>query len=125
MFQNLKSKNLRKAHYQNRDNAGAGGSNGFNHAPSVTTFQVKGNEAERLVRCRICGFPCDKERDVRQRQGSWAGLGIIYSAALTAGVSRGDRRVPAAGSVAPARDTYYTRTIVGGCPNCASYLYAT
>ena len=125
MFQNLKVKNSRESHYENRPNAGSFPSNGFNHAPGVTTFQIKGNEKERLVRCRFCGFPCDKERDVKQQENSWAGLGITYSNQLTANASIGDRRVPAAGAVTQAADKYYTRTIVGGCPNCGSYLYWT
>ena len=125
MFQNLRTKSGRNPIYENRPNAGGFPSNGFNHAPGVTLFEVKGNEQDRLVRCRFCGFPCDKERDVKQQENSWAGLGIVYSATLTAGTSLGDKRVPAAGAVATSADTYNTRTIVGGCPGCGSYLYWT
>ena len=97
----------------------------FNHIPGVTTFTFKGNEKDRMVNCRICGFPCDKERDVKQQEGSWAGFGISQGEQLSAGTSIGDRRVPAAGAVATTVDQYYSRTIVGGCPCCGCLTYWT
>lgn len=78
-----------------------------------------------MVRCKICGFPCDRERDVKQKSNSWAGLGISYGPKQTAGSSIGDRLVPAAGAVTKVADNYYNRNIVGGCACCGSYLYWT
>mgnify|MGYP001613073812 CR=1 FL=1 len=125
MFQNLKTKNSQTSRWRNSPNAAMGTSNGFSHIPSAITYQLKGNEADRMVRCRFCGFPCDKEIHVKQQPESWAGLGISYGAQQTAGSSIGDARVPAAGAVAQTPDKYYDRTIVGGCPSCGSYLYWT
>lgn len=56
----------------------------FSKTPGVTSTVTKGNEAERLVRCRVCGFPCDLERDVNLKDGSWAGFGITQGAQQTA-----------------------------------------
>ena len=120
MFENLKSKNHRKGTWKNMDNA-----NNFHLSPSATTGAVKGNEADRMVNCRICGFPCDKERDSKSRYGSWAGLGVVQGVQLTAGTSIGDRRVPAAGVVATTVDQYYEHVIGGGCPCCGALVYWT
>lgn len=95
----------------------------FHKSSGASTGNTKGNEAERMVHCRICGFPCDKERDSKSREGSWAGLGIKYVGPLTAGTSIGDRRVPAAGVTATTVDQYYTMTHGGGCPNCGCFTY--
>ena len=124
MFQNLKTKNPRKGKWHNSSNVGTSGS-GFSHAPDATTFSIKGNEGSRMVNCRICGFPCDMERDVKSKYGTWAGWGINQGTQLTAGTSVGDRRVPAAGTVATTVDTYYDRTITGGCPACGTLVYWT
>ena len=87
----------------------------------ASSSSVKGNEKDRLVRCKICGFPCDKERDVKSKDGTWAGLGISYSAQLTAGSSPlSDRRDSTGVQVG---DNYYTREVVAGCPCCSSLLY--
>ena len=118
MFEPLKSRNSRESHWENRPNA-----DHFNHSPGTTSFQVKGNEASRMVRCRVCGFPCDKERDSRAKSDSWAGIGVNQGELLTAGTSIGDARVPAAGTVNTKPDSYYSRTIVGGCPCCATWDY--
>ena len=120
MFQNLKSKNAKQSVWRNMPNA-----NNFHVSPGATFGQPKGNEADRMVRCRVCGFPCDKERDMKARPNTWAGLGISQGAALTAGTSIGDRRVPAAGAVGQTADTYYNRTITGGCPCCGCLIYWT
>lgn len=97
----------------------------YHLSPSVATGQPKGNEADRMVNCRICGFPCDKERDSKSREGSWAGLGITYGQQLTAGTSIGDKKISGESGGATTVDTYYNRTISGGCPCCGSYLYYT
>lgn len=94
MFENLKSKNSRQSKYKDMPNAGSYPSRGFSHAAGATTFTIKGNEASRLVRCRVCGFPCDKERDSKAKEGSWAGFGINEGQQLTAGTSIGDISSP-------------------------------
>ena len=123
MFSNLKSKNPKKGKWKNIPNAGSYPSNGFHHSPGATTFNVKGNEASRMVNCRVCGFPCDLERDSKAKGGSWAGFGINQGVALTAGTSIGDARVPAAGVVSQKADTYYERNVFAGCPCCGTLNY--
>ena len=124
MFENLKSKNGRQSKYEDRPNAGSYPSEGFSHAAGASSYSVKGNEASRLVRCRVCGFPCDKERDSKAKEGSWAGIGVNQGVQLTAGTSIGDARVPAAGNVGQTPDKYYDRVISGGCPACGTLNYA-
>ena len=132
MFQNLKSKNAKKSNYHNMPEDRLSPSEGLQNFHSnpksssnsaQTTAPIKGNEGDRLVRCRVCGFPCDKERDAKQKEGSWAGLGVSFGEQLSAGTSIGDRRVPAAGVVATTVDQYYNRTIAGGCPCCGCFTY--
>jgi hypothetical protein len=119
MFQNLKHRNARNSEFKDMPNPiGA-----YSKSPSVTTSGIKGNEAERLVRCKICGFICDKERDVQAKNGSYAGLGVAYSTQQTASACISDKRVPAAGTISTSADTYYTRTISGGCPFCGCLIY--
>lgn len=118
MFGNLKTKNPRKIVFSNRPNA-----DNYHLSPSADTGQPKGNEASRMVHCRICGFPCDKERDSKAREGSWAGIGVTYSQQLTAGTSIGDKRISGASGGATTVDQYYTRTVSGGCPNCGCFTY--
>lgn len=50
--------------------------NVFSKSPGTTSSVTKANEASRLVRCKHCGWICDKERDVRLKDGSFAGKGI-------------------------------------------------
>jgi len=95
----------------------------YSKSPGVTTTAVKGNEKDRMVRCRICGFLCDTERDVKASPDSFAGLGISYSSQQTASACISDKRVPASGTISTSADTYYTRTVRGGCPFCGTYLY--
>lgn len=120
MFGNLKSKNSQSSVFKDmlpmRDN--------FNRAPGASSSVTKHNES-RLVRCRVCGFICDTERDLRLKDGSWAGFGISQGVQKTAGTSIGDAKTPAAGSVSGTPDKYYDRTVRGGCPCCGTYLYDT
>lgn len=95
----------------------------FHISPSATFGQIKGNEASRMVNCRICGFPCDKERDSKAKDGSWAGIGVTYGVQLTAGTSIGDKRVSGVSGGATTVDTYYERTVSGGCPLCGCLTY--
>ena len=95
----------------------------YSKSPGVTSSVTKSNEASRLVRCRHCGFICDRERDVRLRDGSYAGYGITQGAQLSASSSVGDRVVPAAGSVQSSVDLYYQRDVRAGCPSCGSFTY--
>ena len=91
---------------------------------SPTFAPIKGNEKDRLVRCRTCGFPCDMERDVKSVEGTWAGLGIDQGSQLTANASPlSDGRTLSAAGGAQNADRYYSRTVVGGCPNCGDFLY--
>lgn len=76
---------------------------------------VKGNES-RLVRCRFCGFICDRERDLIIRDGSFAGKGVSYgSQQTTSAYTVGGKSVT---------DYYYEPVAAGGCPQCYSFRYA-
>jgi hypothetical protein len=117
MFGNLKTRNERKSVFKDRPHPKA-----FSQSPGASSSVTKGNET-RLIRCRHCGWICDKERDVNLRDGSYAGFGINQGAQLTAGSSIGDRKTPVAGSVSGTADQYYDRTVSAGCPCCGSYVY--
>lgn len=119
MFGNLKTKNNQYSVFKNSDPL----RHSFSRSPSVTSSVTKHNEGERLVRCRICGWICDRERDVRIGDNRFAGLGINQGAQQTAGSSIGDAMVPAAGSVSKTPDKYYNRVVSGGCPACGTYMY--
>lgn len=93
---------------------------GFHKSPGVTNSVVKGNET-RLVHCVHCGFICDKERDPRAPEDSWAFLGINYGTQQTAARSPLSDRRDSTGAQVP--DNYYERTVSGGCPCCGSFLY--
>jgi len=75
---------------------------------------VKGNES-RFKRCRFCGFICDTERDLRVKDGSFAGKGISYGTQQSTTYTVGGKSVT---------DYYYSPTVNGGCPNCTSFRYA-
>ena len=117
MFQNLKSPHQREENY--KDMTLESSKRGFHKSPGTTNSVVKGNET-RLVRCVHCGWVCDKERDVRAPEDSWAMLGINYGTALTAGTAVSDVRDS---NGALKADTYYERTMGGGCPCCGSFIY--
>jgi ribosomal protein L37E len=117
MFGNLKKKNDRNSVFINRDHPSS-----FTRSPGVDSSVTKGNE-KRLVRCRVCGWICDTERDVIIKDGSFAGFGINQGQLLTAGTSVGDSRTPAAGTVNTTPDQYYDRTVSAGCPCCGTYSY--
>lgn len=119
MFQNLKTKNGQQSKFQNSPPM----TNSFSRSPGVSSSVTKHNEGDRLVRCRVCGWICDRERDARIKEGSFAGLAIKFSAQSTAGASIGDAMVPAAGSVSRSPDRFYTRDVSGGCPGCGTFLY--
>lgn len=119
MFGNLKIKNNQQSVFKNFLPL----TNSYSRSPGVSSSVTKENEGDRLVRCRVCGWICDKERDVELRDGVYAGLGVSFSEQKTADSSVGDAVVPAAGSVSPVPDRYYERTLSGGCPCCATYLY--
>jgi len=78
-------------------------------------FGVKGDES-RLVRCRFCGWICDPRRDQESRDGSFVGKGIDYgsqkSSTLTVNKGRTTETI-----------YYYEPLVVGGCPQCGSYLW--
>lgn len=120
MFQNLKHRTERDEEFKDMDLKSS--KRGFHRSPGTNSSVVKGNET-RLVRCVHCGFPCDRERDVRAAEDSWAFLGINLGTALSAGTSIGDARTPAAGNVSKHVDTYYNQVTLGGCPCCGSFLY--
>lgn len=119
MFQNIKTKNNQQSEFKNSPPM----SHNFSRSPGANSSVTKHNEGDRLVRCRVCGFICDRERDVRIKDGTFAGFGISLGSQQTAGASIGDAMIPAAGTVTPTPDKYYNRTITGGCPCCGSFLY--
>lgn len=119
MFKNLKSKNHQKSVFKNSPPV----SSSYSRSPGATSSVTRHNEGDRLVRCRVCGWICDRERDARIRPGAFAGIGVSYGEQKTAGSSIGDAKTPAAGSVSGTPDKYYERTVEGGCPCCGSYLY--
>jgi hypothetical protein len=75
---------------------------------------VKGDES-RFVRCRFCGWICDRDRDLIVKDGSFAGRGTAYGAQKSATYTVGGVSVT---------DYYYEPSIQGGCPCCGSYRYA-
>lgn len=119
MFQNLKTPHNKNEEY--KDMTLESSKRGFHRSPGTSNSVVKGNET-RLVRCVHCGFPCDREREVRLPDDSWAGLGINYGVQLTAGTAISDVR-SFSGSGAKSADKYYERTVSGGCACCGSFLY--
>ena len=118
MFKRLKTKNQTKSIFVDLRHPLA-----FSKSPGVTFSQPKANEASRLTRCRHCGWICDKERDVKLKDGSHAGFGINQGVQLTAGTSIGDKRVPSATGGVTSADTYFERDVGAGCPCCGSYVY--
>ena len=125
MFQNLKHRNSRDSRWEDRPPAGTESSSGISPSANATSYQVKGNEATRMVRCKTCGFPCDIERDGKANYDTWGDFGINQGTQLTAGTSIGDKRVPTAGTVNQTPDKYYDRVVSSGCPNCGSLVYWT
>ena len=119
MFANLKSKNSQQSKFKNSPPM----THRFSRSGDADSSVTKHNEGDRLVRCRVCGFICDKERDVQIKDGKWAGLGVKYGPQLTAPASVGDAMIPAAGTVTKTPDKYYNREISGGCPACGTYMY--
>ena len=71
MFQRLKTKTQKTSIFQDRPQP-----NVFSKSPGTTSSVTKANEKSRLVRCKHCGWICDKERDVRLPEGSYAGFGV-------------------------------------------------
>lgn len=118
MFSNLKIKNNRKSVFEDRNTPSS-----YSKSAGVTHTVVKANEKSRLVRCAHCGWICDRERDVRLPESSYAGLGISYGAQQTMASTVGDNKTPAAGVVSGTPQGYYIRDVSSGCPSCGSYLY--
>lgn len=119
MFTNLKTKNHQQSVFKNSEPL----QHSFSRAPGTSSSVTKTNEGDRLVRCRVCGWICDREREISIDDGKFAGLGIKFSSQQTAGASIGDSKAPAAGSVSGTADRYYNRTVSGGCACCGSYLF--
>jgi len=136
MFKNLKTKNPKQSTFRNVTPL----IHNYSRAPEAETSSIDENEAEIWTRCRICGFPCRRDRDVSLKEGSWAGLGVKLGTLKEAGESIGDRVNYGAtegygemswgegpwGEGKPralSPDGYYDRTITGGCPSCGSFLY--
>jgi hypothetical protein len=74
---------------------------------------VKGDES-RLKRCRFCGFICDPTRDMRVKDGSFAGKGISHGSQQSDTYTVGGKSVT---------DYYYEPTVDAGCPFCGSYRW--
>lgn len=89
MFERLKRRTQKTSKFVNLPDP-----TNFSRSPGTSSAPFKGNEADRLVRCKHCGFICDKERDARFPDGSYAGFGIAQGTQLTTGESVGDRKVP-------------------------------
>ena len=119
MFSSLKMKNPKQGLFRNLE---SGYPDDYCKSPGVETSRIKPNEKDLLIRCNICGFICDKDRDLSLKDGSFAGIGVKYTGA-TAGTCISDAMVPAAGTVSRKADTYYTRDVKGGCPSCGSFLF--
>lgn len=79
-------------------------------------FGVKGDES-RLVRCRFCGFICDPDRDLKVKDGSFAGKGVSFGSQQSASYT-----VPGRSGVS-VTDYYYVPTAAGGCRFCGSFMY--
>ena len=120
MFQNIRTPHERPEEF--KDMTLESSKRGFHKSPGTTSTVIKGNERTRLVRCVNCGWICDKERETRQPEESWAFLGVSEGTPLTAKASPlSDARDATTGALKP--DTYYDRTVLGGCPCCGSFLY--
>lgn len=117
MFQNLRTPHEREENFKDMDLNSS--KRGFHKSPGTTSSVIKGNET-RLIRCVHCGWLNDTERELILDPESWAGLGISYSAPLTATTCVSDA-IGANG--AKKADTYYERTVAGGCGCCGSFLY--
>ncbi len=76
----------------------------------------RGNDT-RFIRCKQCGFICDKERDRLMPMGSRVGDGVVVSSypLYNSDISY-DAYVM--------YDGRYIENVTGGCPLCGSYLYA-
>ena len=65
MFANLKSKNSKQSIFKNMLPM----RHAFSKSPGASSSRTEGDEADRLVRCRVCGFICDKDRDIQIKDG--------------------------------------------------------
>lgn len=120
IFQNIRTPHDKEEEF--KDMTLESSKRGFHKSSGVTSTVIKGNERTRLVRCVHCGFICDKERESRQPEESWAFLGINQGSPLTASNSPlSDARDSVTGALKP--DTYYDRVVLGGCACCGSFLY--
>ena len=85
--------------------------------PTESAYGKKSTE-DGLVYCKKCGFPCrtkplisrnnsgtSRPADMRMPIGSTAGKGVVYSQQTIAGT------------------TVWVPEVVGGCPNCGTYLW--
>ena len=77
-------------------------------------FGIKGDES-RLVRCKFCGWICDPDKDMRLKDGSFAGKGVDYGSQQSATITYPSGKTET--------NYYYEPEMVGGCPNCGSFLY--
>lgn len=91
MFNNLRTRTEREEEYKDMDLKSS--KRGFHRSPGTSSSVVKGNES-RLVRCVHCGFPCDRERDSRAPEESWAFLGTQLGSQLTASSAVSDTLSP-------------------------------
>ena len=132
IFKNLKTHSGRNSKYRNLPptDGRSQGLHNFHSNPKSSTdanetdAETNGNEADYRVNCRVCGFPCVTHRDVRQKEGTWAGTGVSLGEQKTASSSPlSDGRSIAAGTQTQNADKYYDRTIIGGCPCCGTYDY--
>lgn len=120
MFKNIRTPHEREEQF--KDMTLISSKHGFHKSPGTISTVIKGNERTRLVRCVHCGWLCDKERETRQPEDSWAFLGVNEGTQKTAASSPlSDARDSVTGALKP--DKYYDRIVQGGCPCCGSFLF--
>ena len=87
MFSKLKTRNDQRSVFNNGILPAK-----FSRSPGTSSSVTKTNEATRLVRCKHCGWICDRERDIRSEDGSYTGIGISYGSQQQTGAYVGDTR---------------------------------
>jgi hypothetical protein len=73
----------------------------------------------RYVRCQRCGFMCHLDRDSRASEGSRVGEGMSYSTTFNT-VSLTGNAAYSSATVSVVRND---PIVIGGCPQCGTYMY--
>ena len=85
MFEKLKTRNDRRSTFNDEILPAK-----FSRSPGASSSVTTGNEGRRRVRCKHCGWICDRERDIRSEDGSYTGYGIKYGDIQRTGAYVGD-----------------------------------